>query len=318
MFDLDSLRLAAKEVHSVIPPTPQYAWPLLAKRVGCKVWVKHENHTPTGAFKVRGGITFISGLMKSRPDIKGLITATTGNHGQSQAFSATRAGLPIHIVVPLGNSPEKNAAMKAFGANLIEYGVDFDEARAKAAELAKQEGLYSVPTFHKDIVRGVATYALELLEAVDGLDTVYVPIGMGSGICGMIKTRDLLGLKTKIVGVVSSEADAFAQSFEQGKIITTKTAKTMADGLACRMPLEESFEVIKAGAERIVRVTDDEIRNAIRIYHEDTHNTTEGAGAAGLAALIKEREQHKGKKIAVIVSGGNIDRKIYADILAKA
>lgn len=315
MFDLDELRTAANKVHRIMQATPQYAWPLLGKRLNCEVWVKHENHTPTGAFKIRGGITFIDRLLKQQPSLNGIITATRGNHGQSQALAATKVGLPCYIVVPKGNSPEKNAAMQALGGQIIEHGVDFDEARAKAAEIAEQKGLYFVPAFHKDIILGVATYALELFDAVAALDTVYVPIGMGSGICGLIKTRDLLGLKTKIVGVVSSHADAFAQSFEQGKIITTESANTMADGLACRMPLAESFAMIQAGAERIVRVTDDEICHAIRIYHEDTHNMTEGAGAAGLAALMKERTLQKDKKVAVILSGANIDRHLYASIL---
>ncbi|BBQ78943.1 serine/threonine dehydratase [Raoultella ornithinolytica] len=315
MFNIDELRASASAVYHVMPATPQYTWPLLSKRLNCEVWVKHENHTPTGAFKIRGGIIFINCLLKREPNINGIITATRGNHGQSLALAATKAGLPCYLVVPKGNSREKNAAMQALGGQIIEYGVDFDEARAKAAEIAQQRGLYFVPAFHKDLILGVATYALELFNAVAELDTVYVPVGMGSGICGLIQTRDLLGLKTKIVGIVSDQADAFAQSFEQGKIITTLSADTMADGLACRIPLAESFAMIQRGAERIIRVTDDEVCHAIRIYHEDTHNMAEGAGAAGLAGLIKERRLQKNKKVAVILSGANIDRPLYASIL---
>jgi threonine dehydratase len=208
--------------------------------------------------------------------------------------------------------------MRAMGAQLIEFGQDFDEARTEAARQAQIHGYESVPAFHPDLIKGVATYALELLEAVADLKTVYVPIGMGSGICGLIQTRDLLGLDTEIVGVVSENADAFAQSFEQGQIVTTETANTFADGMACRMPLPEAFEIIRNGAARIVRVSEDEIGHAIRVFHEDTHNTAEGAGAAGLAALIKEREMQQGQKVAVILSGANIDREVYAGVLAGA
>jgi threonine dehydratase len=315
MFDLNALRAAADKVHSIMPPTPQYRWPLLTERLGCQVWVKHENHTPIGAFKIRGGITFIDALLKSQPGIQGIVTATRGNHGQSQALAAARAGIAAYIVVPIGNSQEKNAAMRAQGAQVIEFGADFDEARQKAAELAQEKNLYPVPPFHRDIILGVATYALELFEAAGDLDTVYVPIGMGSGICGLIQTRNLLNLNTKIVGVVSSRADAFAQSFEQGKIVTTASADTMADGLACRIPLPEAFDIIKTGADRIIRVDDDEIRQAMRIYHQDTHNTSEGAGAASLAALIREKTRQHGKNVAVILSGANIDRADYAEVL---
>src|SRR5471032_85875 len=315
MFDLDSLRQAAQAIRPVVPATPQYAWPRLAERLGCEVWVKHENHTPTGAFKVRGGLLYVQGLLNRKPETKGLVTATRGNHGQSLALAARSVGLPITIVVPLGNSLEKNAAMRALGARVIEHGKDFDKARDEAVLQAITYGYENVPPFHEDLIRGVATYALELLEAVQGLDTVYVPIGMGSGICGLIQTRDLLGLKTEIVGVVSQHADAFAQSFEQWKVVTTETANTFADGMACRMQLPESLAVVRGGAARIVRVTDEEVGHAIRVFHEDTHNMAEGAGAAGLAALIQERGQQQGKKVAVILSGANIDRRLFVEVL---
>ena len=316
MFDLTALRLAAKTVHATLAPTPQLAWPLLAERVGCSVWVKHENHTPTGAFKVRGGLIYVQGLLAREPQTKGLITATRGNHGQSLALAAQRMGLAVSIVVPEGNSREKNAAMRALGATVIECGKDFDEARATAATLAQENQLHLVPAFHHDLIRGVATYALELLEAVNDLDTVYVPIGMGSGICGLIQTRDLLGLKTEIVGVVSSHADAFAQSVEQGRVVCTQSADTFADGLACRQPLPEALAIIAQGAARVIRVSDRQIAQAIGIYHETTHNTAEGAGAAALAGLIKEQTEQQGQRVAVILSGANIDRQLYAAILS--
>ncbi|UVM57336.1 threonine dehydratase [Pseudomonas sp. B21-012] len=316
MFDLPALREAARLVHASVPATPQYAWPRLAERLGCEVWVKHENHAPTGAFKVRGGLMYVQWLRAQKPAVRGLVTATRGNHGQSMALAAGNAGLPIIIVVPEGNSLEKNAAMRALGAQLIEHGADFDQAREEAARLARLHGYESVPPFHPELIRGVATYALELLEAVHELDCIYVPIGMGSGICGLIQARNLLGLRTEIVGVVSSAADAFAQSLEQGRIVTTATANTFADGMACRMPLPEAFEIIRQHAARIVRVSDEEVARAMRIYHEDTHNTAEGAGAAGLAALIQERERQQGRRVAVILSGANIDRQRYAQVLA--
>ena len=317
MFDLNALRLAAHTVHQTLAPTPQLAWPLLAERMGCTVWVKHENHTPTGAFKVRGGLLYVQGLLAREPGTKGLVTATRGNHGQSLALAARSVGLPIRIVVPQGNSVEKNAAMRALGATVSECGQDFDEARAEAATLAQTHQWHLVPAFHPDLIRGVATYALELLEAVEELDTVYVPIGMGSGICGLIQARDLLGLNTEIVGVVSSHADAFAQSFEQGRVVCTDSARTFADGLACRQPLPEALEIIAKGAARIIRVSDQQIAHAIRVYHETTHNTAEGAGAAALAGLISEQSRQQGRRVALILSGANIDRQLYAWILAE-
>ena len=318
MFDLNALRLAAHTVHQTLAPTPQLAWPLLTERMGCTVWVKHENHTPTGAFKVRGGLLYVQGLLAREPGTKGLVTATRGNHGQSLALAARSVGLQIRIVVPEGNSVEKNAAMRALGATVIECGKDFDEARTHAAVLAHTYKLHLVPAFHPDLIRGVATYALELLEAVEELDTVYVPIGMGSGICGLIQARDLLGLKTEIVGVVSAHADAYAQSVEQGRVVCTDSVHTFADGLACRQPLPEALEIIAKGAARVIRVSDQQIAHAIRVYHETTHNTAEGAGAAALAGLISERSRQKGRRVALILSGANIDRLLYAAILANS
>lgn len=316
MFDLPALREAAAFVHQHLPATAQHVWPVLAERVGCQVWVKHENHAPTGAFKVRGGLVYVRSLLAGGTPPRGLVTATRGNHGQSMALAARQAGIPLMIVVPEGNSREKNAAMRALGAELIEYGADFDVAREHAAQLAEQLGYDMVPSFHPELVRGVATYALELFEAVADLDCVYVPIGMGSGICGLIQARNLLGLRTEIVGVVSSAADAYAQSFEQGRIVTTATADTFADGMACRMPHPQAFALIHEHAARIVRVSDEEVAEAMRLYHETTHNTAEGAGAAGLAALLQERERQAGKRVAVVLSGANVDRERYARVLA--
>ncbi|MCL6701724.1 threonine dehydratase [Pseudomonas sp. T1.Ur] len=312
---LDDIEQAARQVYQVMPATAQYAWPLLAQRLGCTVWVKHENHTPTGAFKVRGGITFMQWLKREYPQAKGIVTATRGNHGQSQALAASAAGLRALIVVPEGNSIEKNEAMRGFGGEVIEYGRDFDEAREEAARLAQSQGLYLVPPFHPELVKGVATYALELFKAAPDLDTVYVPIGCGSGICAVIAARDALGLRTEIVGVVSTEAMAAKLSFETGEIHETDSANTFADGLAVRKPIPEAFAIYSAGAARIVAVNDEEIAEAMRVYYTDTHNLAEGAGAAALAALIQERGRMEGKKVGVILSGGNVDRSVYARVI---
>jgi threonine dehydratase len=315
MFDLASLEAAAALIYRNFPATPQYAWPLLAARTGCEVWVKHENFTPTGAFKVRGGLTYIEELLRTGPKPSGIISATRGNHGQSLAFAGRSEGLPVTVVVPRGNSLEKNAAMHAFGAELIEYGRDFDEARTEAERLARSRGLHMVPSFHSELVRGVATYAMELFQEVTNLHALYVPVGLGSGICGAIQVRDLLGLRTEIIGVVSDKADAYARSFEEGKIVTTESADTIADGMACRVPAPEALDIIRRGAARIVRVSDKEIKAACRAFHEDTHNTAEGAGAAALAALMQEQKVQRGRRVAVILSGSNIDRSLYAGVL---
>ena len=316
MLSLQDVEEAAAIVYAAMPPTPQYAWPLLAKRTGCDVWVKHENHTPTGAFKVRGGLVYMDRLKRAQPDVAGVISATRGNHGQSIALAAARAGIAATIVVPQGNSVEKNAAMRAFGAELVEAGHDFDAARETAISLAGERGLSMVPSFHRDLVCGVATYALELFRAAPPLDTVYVPIGLGSGICGTIAARDALGLSTKVVGVVSTEAPAYALSFAAGKVVPTNSADTMADGMAVRGPDAEALRIILKGADRIVKVSDAEIATAMRAYYEDTHQLTEGAGAASLAALMQERDQLAGKRVGLILSGGNIDRPLYLRTLA--
>ncbi|MEZ5710885.1 MAG: threonine dehydratase [Blastomonas sp.] len=316
MFSETELREGAALVHAAMPPTPQFAWPMLAARLGCEVWVKHENHTPTGAFKVRGGITFIDWLKHEHPEARGIITATRGNHGQSQARAAQLAGMTAVIVVPHGNSAEKNAAMRGFGAELVEHGSDFDEAKGEAMRLADVRGLYMVPAWHPELVRGVASYALELFDHAGALDTVYVPIGCGSGICSVIAARDALGLATEVVGVVSTGAMAAKTSFERGRIMETNRALTFADGIAVRVPVQAAFDHYSRGAARIVAVDDDTIAEAMRIYWEDTHNLAEGAGAAALAGLLMERDRMAGKRVGVILTGGNIDRVHAAQVLS--
>lgn len=315
-FSAQDLQAAMDVVYTQMSPTPQYAWPLLAQAVGTRVWVKHENHTPTGAFKVRGGITFVDWLRRTHPDASGICTATRGNHGQSQARAATAAGLTARVYAPRGNSVEKNAAMQAFGADLIEFGDDFDIAREEAIRVAQEQGLAVVPPFHRELVRGVATYGVELLQAVPDLDVIYVPIGCGSGICGTIAARDALGAKTRIVGVVSTQADCAMQSVHAGRMIETKTAHTFADGMAVRIPVPEAYDIYAKGADRIVSVTDDAIADAMRLYYQTTHNVAEGAGAAALAALMQERDAMRGKTVAVILSGGNIDAPAFGAVLA--
>jgi threonine dehydratase len=313
---LAELEHAAELVYRVMPPTPQYAWPKLARRAGCTVWVKHENHTPTGAFKVRGGIVYMERLTRSQPQIAGVVSATRGNHGQSISFAAARAGLPATLYVPYGNSPDQNASMQLFGARVLEFGKDFDEAKHEAHRVAAAENLHFVHSFHWDLVRGVASYALELFRAVGRLDAVYVGVGMGSGICGLITVRDLLGLKTEIIGVSAEQAPATALSFEAGKPVPTATARTFADGIATREPVAEAVATIRRGAARFVRVSEDEMAEAMRVYYDDTHQVAEGAGAAPLAALLQERARMAHRDVGVILSGGNIERARFAQVLA--
>jgi threonine dehydratase len=315
LFSLDELKEAATTVRALVPPTPAYAWPLIARKLGVEVVVKHENHTPTGSFKVRGGLVYVNALCRAERNLKGLVTATRGNHGQSIALAAARNRIPVVIVVPQGNSREKNAAMEAFGGQLVTAGKDFDESRVAAVRIQHERGYHYVPSFHPDLVKGVATYALELFASFADLDVVYVPIGMGSGICGVITVRDLLGLKTEIVGVVAANAPAYALSFEAGRPVPTDTALTFADGMACRDPQAEAFEMIKQGAARVVSVSEEEIAEAMRIYYATTHNLAEGAGAAPLAALIKEKARYAGKRVGLILSGGNIDMPLFAQVL---
>jgi threonine dehydratase len=313
---LKQLRTTADFVHSVLLPTPQIRWPLLCQRTGAEVWVKHENHQPVGAFKVRGGLVYMKELKQREPDVTGVIAATRGNHGQSIAFAAGRAGLHAVIVVPRGNSAEKNAAMRALGAELVVHGDDFQDAFEYARRLAVKEELHFVPSFAEPLVRGVASCALELFDNVSGLDAVYVPIGMGSGVCGMVAVRNALGLNTEVIGVCATGAPAYALSFNAKRQISTDVVDTMADGIACRVPDPLALEIILSGVTRIVVVTDDEIRAAICYLFADTHNVAEGAAAAPLAALLQERSRMQGRRIALIHSGGNIDSDLFAATLA--
>jgi threonine dehydratase len=318
LFSHNDLIAAVEVVRRHFAATPQIVWPLLCKRLdGAEVWVKHENHLPTGAFKVRGGLLLSDALMRGKYGTPptGIITASVGNHGMSQTFAGTRAGLKVSVVVPLGNNPEKNAALQAMGAKLIEEGHDYSAAYEAAARIGNEHGLYVVEPFLPELMLGVATYAYELLTQVRELDAIYVPIGMGSGICGLIRTRDLLGLNTKIVGVVSAHAPAHALSFAAGRVITTESAQTIADGVAVRVPKPQPVAIISKGADRIVQVTDEEVAAAIRAYHEDTHNMAEGAAATPLAALIQERHKMRGKRVALILTGSNISRPLLARIL---
>lgn len=312
---LVEIEAAAAVVQATMPPTPQYAWPLLAARLGCEVWVKHENHTPIGAFKIRGGLNYLHRLRAERRRVNGLVSATRGNHGQSLALACRLHGVPLTIVVPHGNSREKNAAMQAFGARLVEHGEDFEAARQHAIALAARDGLEMVPSFHRDLVCGVATYALELLRAAPALDTVYVPLGLGTGLCGMILVRDLLGLATEIVGVVAENAPTYALSFAAGRAVATESAATFADGVACRVPDPDALSIILRGAARIVTVPEADIAAAIGMYYTDTHQLAEGAGAIALAALAGERARQAGRRVGVVLSGGNIDRDVYLRVL---
>jgi len=315
VFGLDDLGAAIEVVRRFVPPTAQYAWPLLADATGLDVWVKHENHTPAGAFKVRGGLVFADRLRSERKQVRGLIAATRGNHGQSVAIAAASIGVPATIVVPAGNSPGKNAAMRGWGATLVEYGHDFQASLEHAREVGAARDLEFVPSFHPDLVRGVATHAYELLTVVPDLDSVYVPVGLGSGICGLIAVRDLLGLRTEIIGVVAAEAAATALSFAAGRPIATDTANTFMDGVACRTPEPTAIDIILSGAARIVTVSEDQGAAAMRLLFATTRNMPEPAGAAALAGLLADRDR-TGRRVAVIQTGGNADEATNTDVLA--
>ena len=314
---LAELESAAALVYEFMPPTPQYRWPLLQTRVGTEVWVKHENHTPAGAFKMRGGLVYFDELCRDGKPA-GVVSATRGNHGQSIGFAARQYGIPAAIVVPHGNSVEKNAAMRSLGVELIEHGHDFQAATEAAVEIAAERDWHRVPAFHPWLVRGVGTYALELLRAVPDLHTVYVPVGMGSGLCGVIAARDALGLETRVVGVVSTAAPAFALSYRENCVVSHEVTTRIADGMACRTPVQDALDIARRGGARIVQVTDDEVESAMRALFADTHNVAEGGGAAALAALLQERATMRGRKVAVVVSGGNVDSDVYSRVLASA
>src|ERR1700722_13764265 len=317
---IDEIKAAQQLVYAVMPPTPQIVWPLLCERLGAEVWVKHENHTPIGAFKARTAIVYAAELFRGSNNIRsnniqGLVTATRGNHGQSVALAARRFKVPAHVVVPRGNSAEKNAAMRAQGADLIEFGSDFQEAKEHAQELAQQHGWHFIPPYHRDIVKGVATYWLEFFTAVADVDVVYVPIGMGSGICSCSAVRNGLKLKTRIVGVVAEGAPAYALSFEAKRKIAAPVTTLLGDGMACRVPDDAALEVVFENVDHVVQVSEEEIRLAMKYYFTDTHNVVEGAGAAGLAAALKEKNTLQGKRVGLVATGGNVDHDVFARVL---
>jgi len=312
---LGELESAARIVYSAMPPTPQQRWPLLDARCGAAVWVKHENHTPVGAFKVRGGLVYFDHLRRTQSGLKGVVAATRGNHGQSVAFAAARCRIPTAVVVPHGNSATKNAAMRALGAELIERGHDFQASLEASADIAAERGWHQVPSFHPLLVNGVASYSLELLRAAPDLEILYVPIGLGSGICGAIAARDALGLNTEIVGVVSTAAPAYARSLELGRPVSREVSASIADGMACRTPVAEALDAIRAGVARVVEVTDDEVEQAMRILFTDTHNVVEGAGAAGLAALLQEQGKARSRTAGIVLTGANVDADKFARML---
>src|ERR1017187_6851278 len=315
-FSTGELAWAAGIVGRWVPPTPQYVWPMLADHAGAEVWVKHENHTPTGAFKVRGGLVYAERLRAGRPEVKGIVSATRGNHGQSLAFAGRAAGIGVTIVVPDGNSPGKNAAMRGFGAELIVYGHDFQAAREHAGALGAERGLEIVPPYHPDLVLGVATYARELFDAAGELDAVYVPVGMGSGISAVIGVRDLLGLRTEVIGVVAEQAPATALSVMAGQAVTTDTASTFVDGVAFRVPDTDAIAVICAGAARVLTISEDDAADAMRVLFTTSHNVAEPAGALALAGLRAECSRAAGKRVAVIQTGGNADADLLLQVLA--
>lgn len=309
--DLIELESAADRIYQVLPPTPQMSWPLLSERCGCDVWIKHENHNPTGAFKVRGGLVYMAELKAREPGIGGVCAATRGNHGQSVAFAAGLHGLRAVIVVPEGNSEDKNRAMEAYGAELIIHGRDFDDSLLHAKELASRRGLHLMPSFGLDLVRGVGTWALEFFRAAPPMDRIYVPVGLGSGICGVIAAKIALGVSTEVVGVVSENANCYQRSLEAGRCIGTDSADTLADGLAVRNPNEEAFAIISDYVSRIVAVSDRDILQAISHLFTDTHNVAEGAGASGLAAIMKEQSLNQGDTVGMVLTGGNITRDLF-------
>ncbi|MEP5568670.1 MAG: threonine dehydratase [Halioglobus sp.] len=313
---LAELQAAADVAYQALIPTPQINWPLLSARCDNEVWVKHENHNPTGAFKVRGGLVYMNRLREREPDCPGVVTATRGNHGQSVALAAARNGIPAVVVVPHGNSASKNRAMEALGCELVIHGRDFDESVEHAANLADQRDLHRMPSFHPDLVAGVGSYALEFFRAQPELERVYVPIGLGSGICGMINARNALGLATEIVGVVSTEARCYQKSLAAGECVSTDSAQTFADGMAVRVPNAEALQVMSGNVAEIVAVSDDEVLQAMNYLFHDTHNVAEGAGAAALAALMQQCDRQQGRKLGVVLSGGNVDSSVYSGALS--
>lgn len=318
-FLREEIEAAQRTVYAAMPPTPQYAWPLLGQRLGATLWAKHENHTPVGAFKIRGGLCYMEALVREQPAVRHVISATRGNHGQSIGFAARRHGIAATIVVPHGNSVEKNAAMRALGVTLVEHGDDFQAASDHAAVLAERDGLHRVPSFARDLVRGVATYWVEFFEALQHAgavpDVVFVPIGLGSGFAGAAAARAHCGVSTRLVGVVSAHATAYRDSFVAGHAVDAPVTTLLADGMACRTPVPEALDVLRRDADDVVTVTDDEVADAMRALFADTHNVAEGAGAAALAAALQQRARWQGKTVGITLSGGNVDAPMFARVL---
>jgi len=314
--DKSELEVAAAVVYRSVVPTPQYAWPLLTQRLGTEVWVKHENHLPIGAFKLRSVLVYFDALRERQPAVRGVVTATRGNHGQAVAYAAGKLGMKATVVVPHGNSREKNAAMRALGAELIEHGQDFQESVGHSIELARERGLHRVPSFHRDLMRGAATFWLELLTAVPQLDVVFAPIGMGSNICGAAAARAATGSHARIVGVVSDQATAYAQSFAERRIIEAPVSTRLADGLACRVPDPGAMAIIWEEVDEMVQVSEAEVAAAMRAYFTDTHNVAEGAGAAALAGALKLGDSLRGKRVGLPLTGGNVDGELFAAVLS--
>jgi threonine dehydratase len=321
IFPSDEIEAARRDVYAVMPPTPQYAWPLLRERLGMTVWVKHENHTPAGAFKVRGGLTYFAGLAQSGRAKRGVITATRGNHGQSVGLAARKYGLPATVVVPHGNSVEKNAAMRALGVTLVEHGEDFQASREYAMEQAALQELHMVPSFHRDLIKGVMTYWLEFFESFgrgEYPDVVFVPIGQGSGFCAAAAARAHTGARSKLVGVVSAHATSYLDSFRARRVVEAPVTTKLADGMACRIADEEALQVVLREAEDVITVTDEEVAQAMRVLFSDTHNVAEGAGAAGLAAAMQQSARWQGRIVGVALTGGNVDSGVFAKVLSPA
>lgn len=318
-FTREEVDDALATVREVVPATPQYAWPLLAQRLHMTVWVKHENHTPAGAFKVRGGLTYFEQLARRGGAAGGVITATRGNHGQSVGFAARKVGLPATIVVPQANSVEKNAAMRALGVKLIEHGEDFQAAREHAMVLARRDGLHMVPSFHRDLVRGVMTYWVEFFTSFargEEPEVVFVPIGQGSGFCAAAAARAHTGARSKLVGVVSAHATTYLDSFRARRVIEAPVTTRLADGMACRIADQDALDVVLAEADDLVAVSDDEVAQAMRVFFADTHNVAEGAGAAALAAAMQGRRRWQGRAVGVPLTGGNVDTAVFASVLS--
>ena len=318
IFKTEEIEAARQAVYAVMPPTPQYAWPLLRERLGMKVWVKHENHTPAGAFKVRGGLTYFSDLAAAKSGTRGVITATRGNHGQSVGAAARRYGLQATIVVPHGNSVEKNAAMRALGVELIEHGDDFQAAREYAMGLATERRLHMVPSFHHGLIKGVMTYWLEFFQSFprgEEPDVVFVPIGQGSGFCAAAAARAHTGARSALIGVVSAHATTYLDSFRARRVVEAPVTTALADGMACRIADDEALEVVLREAEDVISVTDDEVAQAMRVLFADTHNVAEGAGAAGIAAATQQRDRWRDRTVGVVLTGGNVDTVVFARVL---